>query len=400
MREFDIHKIGRRFDRALEKLEQSSIPKEDKELILEFMDYAMSNGLTKTRILKYIDTLRVISDSLQKPLKDATKQDIMRLVRTVEQKDYSEWTKHDYKAVLKRFYKWLSGDEEYPESVRWIKTGIKKKNRKLPEELLSPDDVNKMIEIAHHPRDKALVAILYESGCRIGEILTMKMKHVVFDEYGAKITVDGKTGMRRVRIFSSVPYLAVWMSNHYLRNDPDAPLWVAIGTRNRNDAVKYPNIRRLFSDLAKKAGINKRVHPHLFRHSRATNMAKHFTDAQMNQYFGWVQGSAMPSTYIHLSGRDVDGTLLKMHGFKEDDEDKGDIYSPIKCFRCEKLNPPAGKSCLRCGAPLTEESMVKLETERKKMDDIMTVLLRDPEVQKVVLPKLREIRNLRQMAYG
>jgi site-specific recombinase XerD len=396
MRDLDIHKIGRRFECALEKLEKSSIRKEDKELILEFVDFAMSNGLTKTRILKYVNTLRVISSGLKKPFKDASKQDIMHLVRKVEQSDYSEWTKHDYKAILKRFYKWFNGDEVYPEAVRWIKTGIRKNKRKLPEELLSPEDVNKMIEVAHHSRDKALVSFLYETGCRIGEVLTMKIKHVVFDEYGAKVTVDGKTGMRRVRVFSSVPYLATWMSNHHLKNNPEAPLWVAIGTRNRNEVVKYPNIRLLITELAKKAGIKKRVHPHLFRHSRATNLAKHFTDAQMNQYFGWVQGSGMPSTYIHLSGKDLDGTLLKMHGFKKEDEDKEDIYSPITCFRCEKINPPAGKFCLRCGAPLDQESAIKLETERRKMDNVMSSLLKEmlkePEIRKFISGKLKEIK--------
>ena len=391
MGELDIHKIGRRFERALEKLEKSSIRKEDKELILEFMDYAMSNGLTKSRVLKYINTLRVISSGLKKPFKDASKQDIMHLVRKVEQSDYSEWTKHDYKAILKRFYKWLSGDEEYPETVRWIKTGIRRNKQKLPEELLTPEDVNKMIEMAHHPRDKALVSVLYESGCRIGEILTMKIKHVAFDEYGAKITVQGKTGMRRVRIFSSVPYLATWMSNHHLKNDPDAPLWVSIGTRNRDKVVKYSNIRLLIVDLAKKAGIKKRVHPHLFRHSRATSLAKYFTDAQMNQYFGWVQGSGMPSTYVHLSGKDVDGTLLKLHGFREDVEDKGDTYSPVKCFRCEKMNPPAGKICIRCGAPLDVPTAIAVENKRKKMDELMSALMKDSEVRILMARKIREM---------
>ena len=36
------------------------------------------------------------------------------------------------------------------------------------------------------------------------------------------------------------------------------------------------------------------------------------TEAQMKEHFGWVPGSYMPSTYVHLSGKDVDGAILKV----------------------------------------------------------------------------------------
>ena len=43
-------------------------------------------------------------------------------------------------------------------------------------------------------------------------------------------------------------------------------------------------------------------------------MANHLTEFQMNQYFGWIQGSDMPSTYVHMSGKNVDEALLRMNG--------------------------------------------------------------------------------------
>ncbi|MEA3378864.1 MAG: hypothetical protein U9Q69_04460 [Nanoarchaeota archaeon] len=51
-------------------------------------------------------------------------------------------------------------------------------------------------------------------------------------------------------------------------------------------------IRKLF----KEAGVDKKHNPHTFRHSRASYLANYLTEFQMNQYFGWVQGSDMPST--------------------------------------------------------------------------------------------------------
>ncbi len=93
------------------------------------------------------------------------------------------------------------------------------------------------------PRDRALVASLYESGARISELSNLKIKHVKFDQYGAVLMVDGKTGMRRVRIIFSSPYLATWLENHPFRANPEAFVWVGIGTVGRNEPMVYGAIR-------------------------------------------------------------------------------------------------------------------------------------------------------------
>ena len=85
--------------------------------------------------------------------------------------------------------------------------------------------------------------------------------------------------------------------------------------------------------IAKKAKIKKRIHPHLFRHSRCTYMANYLTEAQMNLYFGWIQGSDMPSVYVHLSGRDVDDAVLKANGITAKEETaKNQGFEPVSDF--------------------------------------------------------------------
>jgi site-specific recombinase XerD len=172
---------------------------------------------------------------LGRNFRSAKKKDIESILGKLERMNYSEWTKHDYKVTLKKFYKWLIGGEDYPKEVKWIKTTVKKEgSQHLPEELLTEEDVKKLIEAADHLRDKALVSVLYESGCRIGELASLKIKNVTFDEHGAIIIVNGKTGSRRLRILGSTPYLSVWLNNHPLKDNPEAPLWVSIGTKEKN----------------------------------------------------------------------------------------------------------------------------------------------------------------------
>lgn len=121
----------------------------------------------------------------------------------------------------------------------------------------------------------------------------------------------------------------------------------------------------VLSWIGQKAGMKKRANPHMFRHSKATHMAHHLTEAQMSHYFGWVQGSDTPSTYVHLLGRDVDGAILKFHGLKEEKEEKKENSTPKKCHRCEKLNSPNGKYCIRSVLRLTWKQLWKLKKKWK-----------------------------------
>ncbi|TGC10641.1 tyrosine-type recombinase/integrase [Methanolobus halotolerans] len=122
---------------------------------------------------------------------DATKDDIYALIGEIEKRDFSDYTKYDYKVCIKKFYRWIYDTNEDPEFTKWIKPSVNKKNFKLPEELLTEADIKEMILAADHPRDKAIVALFYDTGARSSEIGNLKIKNVVFDQYGAVVTVDG-----------------------------------------------------------------------------------------------------------------------------------------------------------------------------------------------------------------
>jgi len=391
MSKVDVHNYKRRLEIALRKVDESNIPEDAKKDIFDFNQYSLAKGLTNSRMVKYIYNLILAAELLGKSFTEATKEDLVRVVNQVLQKDWADHTKHDFNVIMKRFYKWLEGgDEEYPQKVKWIPTTLKNVNKKLPEELLTKDEVIALINAAEHPRDKALVSVLYESGCRIGEILSLRMKHVNIDELGGQIIVDGKTGMRRVRLVVSIPYLTIWLEHHPLKNKPDAPLWPIIGKRNHHDFFKYKNANKLLKNLADKAGINKRVNPHIFRHSRATLLANHLTEAQMNHYFGWIQGSRMPSTYVHLSGRDLDRAILELNGIKKLQEEKQDKTFVLKqCERCGEANSPTSLFCKKCYAPLGMNIALKIEEKRKEMDATIATLMKDQEVLNLISRKMK-----------
>jgi integrase len=303
----------------------------------------------------------------------------------MEERSFS--TKQDYKILIRKFFRWLGKED----MVNWIKISYRSNSRKLPEDLLSEEEIEKMINACEHPRDKALIACLYESGTRIGELGNLKIKHAKFDRYGAVLMVDGKTGMRRVRIIFSSPYLATWLENHPFRQNSEAFIWVGIGTVGRNIPLRYGAIRMHLKRIAQKAGIKKRIHPHLFRHSRSTHLAKHLTEAQMKQYLGWVQGSDMAAIYVHLSGRDVDNALLKMHGIVT--EDMKDVQmSPKQCTRCSTMNAPTTKFCSKCGLALDIKAALEIEEKSSEVTmDFMQAAMSDPKIVDLMKMLLQSI---------
>jgi integrase len=409
----DIYDYERQIEQSIGRLNESSVLPKNKKLILDFVQHIQLQGLTKPRVLFYLQRLNHIGLWVSKDFSKCTKKDIEQLVKKINDKDYTEHTRIDYLGTVKRLFKWLrnfEGKQGLPEEVAWIKTTLKNDRKQLPEDLLSQEEVEKMISCAEHIRDKALIATLFETGCRVGELASLRLKNVSFDKYGAVITVNGKTGMRRVRIIMYSQYLSRWLSEHPDHDDPNAPLWVVIGTTkkvaksgnlkgykfNWSYSLKHHTIMKAIQRAAEKAEIKKRVNPHNFRHSRATLLANKLTEAQLKEMFGWAQSSDMAAVYVHMSGRDVDDALLKLHGLQQEEKDD-EAAKAKRCARCKEINPPSSKFCGNCSLPLDTKTAMELDAQRKTTDNLMTELTKDPEVQKILVKKVIELGLAEQL---
>lgn len=387
-----IHNYEIRMKSVLNKLKNNnSIPERDKEIILRFKEECLANGLSKARAIKYIYHLIKLREWLDIDFKDVTKEDIRNLVIKIENCPYSVYTKLELKISVKRLYKLIRNSNDYPPEVKWIKPRrIKAERIKLPEELLTEEDIIKLINATNNPRDKAFVAMLYETGCRIGEILFIRIKHIQFDNYGAVVIVSGKTGSRRLRIITSVPYLTEWLNHHKSKENPNAYLWIS----KENKVISYQGIQKMMINIGRRAEIKKRPNPHNFRHSRATYLANHLTEAQMKVYFGWVRASDMAAVYVHLSGRDVDNAILKVHGITNNNDKEESKLKPKNCPRCEKVNQATNKFCNRCGMPLERKMMMKItetDLDLKEANRILDGLIKDGEFREMFLRKAREL---------
>jgi integrase len=395
----DYHRFSKQYQTAITRLWKAKMPEDDKRLVERFARDTKAKGTSFSRLTKLVRNLAIIGEMIGKPFKKATSEDIKRVVHHFEYDDYSVWTRHDIKVILKQFYRWLDG-EDYPKIVKWICTTIPHKDKPLVKEteLLSEEEVNKLIATADHPRNKAILAILAESGARIGEIGNLTIGQIKIDTSGAVLNVSGKTGRRRLRIISATPFLVKWLDIHPDNANPYAPLWVNIGTKDYHKQMTYEGIRKVLIETFKKAGIKKRCHPYIFRHSRASQLARHLTEFQMNAYFGWIQGSRMPSCYVHISGKDLDEDILRINGLKPGE--KPIPYKPQAraCPRCKEINSPNALYCCRC-AEIVDSALAlktKLEETEKPATTIKSPftewLQNDPELRDLLKRKATEFK--------
>lgn len=392
----DIHNYGKRLEQSLAKIMTMDIPEENKQAIRDFQTHLVVKGLSLARVEHYVYDLRLLCGYIKQPFASVTDADLMKVLEEIQKRaEWGERSKYDFKITLRVFFKWLKETSGCKVELGYIKATHSKK-AVLPEEILTEDEVKRIAEAADNLRDRALVLVLYESGCRIGEILGLKIKHVQVNEHGIGLTVNGKTGARRVLILVSSPALANWLNIHPFRNDPEAHVWLGLSNCNKNEPLFYGAVLVLLKELAKRAGIKKRIYPHLFRHSRATHLANFLTEAQMKQYFGWVQGSDMASIYVHLSGRDVDNALLKLNGIHVEEGEREQKLQVQVCPRCKEKNSPASLFCDRCGAPLNIQVALGLSEKRTAGDQVISMLVKDQQVQEIIVKKILEDAEFRE----
>ncbi len=286
---------------------------------------------------------------------------------------------------LKLFLKWF-----LPDKVDDLITfKIQKPKRKLPvDQLITREDIQKMVASCDTQRDRALIMLLWDSGARINELLSRNIGHVAFDRYGAVIIVDGKTGERRMRLTSCVPDLQAWVNMHPMKNSPGAPLFITYNRYGTGKKVLNAHtIQNRLKVIAAQAGIQKRVHPHGIRHARLTDLSKlGFSEMELRIIAGWESSSLMPAVYVHLSGADVENKVLSKAGIIKEDEKAGEsTLEARQCPRCGELCAYYMKYCPKCSLILDSKTAMEIlqaEEQAEKEPEHLTIQQQMDDLQR------------------
>jgi len=379
--------------KRIESLKTDNISERNKELILKFVEDAYTKGLGydtvgELRVVKYFGQLKNIAIWLEKDFDKTEKPDIEKVISKINISNYADWTKWSYKVMIKLFWKWLEGDnEDYPDKVKWIRRQKKPSTKVTPKDLITRGELKEIINACDNTRDRCLCALLYESGARIGELLNVNINDLNFNSDHAKLTMltEKINRPRTIPIVESVPYITEWLRSHPI-NKPDSPLFVNLYKKaNGYQRIGKDSVYQLMKNISNQVNRGRKLYPHLFRHSRASELAPHFKEAQMCYYFGWSQGSRMPGTYYHLSGVSVDGTYLFLYGKEKAPQQIQEKFEEITCIRCDKKSLPTDKQCANCGLVFSEgERFKQFKKDKVTRFVIQKVWDKRPELKRMV----------------
>lgn len=225
----DIHNYEGRLKLFIKELDKLSPA--NKKLLLEFDEHCfVKEDLSIPRRCKLINTLyNFVVQFLGKDLDEVELKDVEEAVKKIKSReDYSIWTKQSYIAIIKKYFRWQEllrnsngsfvDKKQYPSLCNWIITTIKKKDKPKvkPQDLLTEEEISKMIECSDHSRTKALIFMLYELGARISEIGNRRVKDLTKTEYGYLVFLKGKTEERTPEIIISAPAVQEWLNVHPL----------------------------------------------------------------------------------------------------------------------------------------------------------------------------------------
>ena len=299
----------------------------------------------------------------------------LREARIKGGRPYRQNTVRDFIEILKTFYRRLS-NRGYStirlSDINELRAPATDMMVRTASDIFSPDEVRAMVRACQNSRDRALIACLFDGGLRTKEVAMMTWGEVKFDEIGAVVSTRMKTKWpRRVRLIPSAKYLSRWRND--FPGDPTGDTLVFCTREGR--ALTWTGVGAQLRRIASRAGITKRITPHLFRHSRITDLIRRGVSKTAIEMMMWGHvGTNQITTYAHLTDIDLDAALLDSYGIRRKEPATARAMDPRECPRCASINRPTDAFCEVCGAPLTGEVAMT-------MDDIRRAIEATPEWQ-------------------
>ena len=221
---------------------------------------------------------------------------------------------------LKTFFKYLMKERYFDEHALPVIFHRPKLPRRLPA-FLSANEVDAILEAAgRHPdpvlaaRNRAIVEVLFSSGIRVGELAALNVEHVNHEQ--AELLIQGKGGRQRIAFLSNKAlealqhYRRTWRQATLARTpQPDAPLIL----NAQGDRLDVRAVRTILLKAGRDAGIDKPLHPHVFRHSFATHLLNHGVDLRIVQELLGHVSIRSTQIYTHVSTERLRSAYLSAH---------------------------------------------------------------------------------------
>lgn len=275
LKDFDLVEAKCEFD--VKQSQENSI------LLMNFLASKHVEGCSERTIRYYHSTIDKMLNVVNKKIEFISTDDLRKyLADYKDNNNASKTTIDNVRRVLSSFFSWLE-DEDYilKNPVRRI---CKIKTKKVVKEVISDENFEILRDSCSNVRDLAMIELLASTGIRVGELVNLNIDDVLFNE--RECVVLGKGDSERIVYFDAKTkiHLLKYLEN---RTDNNPALFVSFKKPYKRLGIN--GVERRIRELGNGANI-KKVHPHKFRRTMATNaIDKGMPIEQVQKLLGHVQ---------------------------------------------------------------------------------------------------------------
>ena len=273
---------------------KGEISKEKQLVYTEFISFLKGKRYSESTLKVYGHFVYCfLKHTDNKPLELLDENDVRLFIETsVGILNYAVSTHRQMVSALKHFAYFYPACAINTEAIF-----MPRKDRKLPE-ILSIQEVLSLIEVTKNIKHKTIIAMLYGSGLRIGELLHLQLKDFDFDR--GQLHIRNAKG-RKDRYATIAKSLHPLLKSYYTSYKPTVYF-----IENPNGGLySAGSVRSFLKKSCRAAGINKKVTPHTLRHSYATHLLEQGTDIR---YIQELLGHSKPETtmiYTHVTQKSL-----------------------------------------------------------------------------------------------
>ena len=243
------------------------VPYEDanEKILKRYVACLTIDGKSVNTINGYKYVLNKLSDFSSRPLTKLGTYEIRYFLACEKERGLSNRSLENYRSYISAFYAWLTVEEVISKNPMLPISPIScKKEIRLP---FSDVEIDRLRCACKNSKERAIIEALLSTGVLVNELAMMKIEDIDFDKLDVYVR-NGKGGNERKTYTTAV---AASYIKKYISERKDDGVWLLY---NRNHSQLQSNgIRKILNSIAKRADVTN-VHPHRFRRTFATGLAK------------------------------------------------------------------------------------------------------------------------------
>ena len=261
----DITKLTLRMEEVLSNYEtqrksQEQLSEDLPEKASMFISAMKIEGLSELTLADYRIELGLFTKYCKKAVAQVTTSDIRNYLASLD--GIMNSTVGKKLSVLKSFFGWLVREEVLLRDPT-AKVKLPKKAKRLPKSL-SVEELEIVREACASDRERALIEVMYSTGCRLSEVTNLKISDINMQAMSARVV--GK-GDKERHVYLS--YKAMYHLKKYLETRHDDCVYLFVTVRRPIRQLSNASIQREIRKIESRVSISKKITPHVMRHTFA-----------------------------------------------------------------------------------------------------------------------------------